>query len=170
MHSVGWVLQFVVTVLFTEVANYFDYTATVWNIIGIMLTRKNRSTFRNRQSNYYCVNHKSHTDRPGNEPGPLQQEVSKRVLVRHGPATAWYLQYESRALWEITWQSVVIALTLSATSLAPSHIAKIINPATKTYVATRMLCPNVPAMMSDSVAYVERASKKNCWVRYRPYV
>jgi len=119
---------------------------------------------------YYCVHRKSHKDRPCNDSWLLHQEVSKRVLVCHGSATAWRLHYESRAVWENTWQSVASALTLSTTSSAPSHIAKIINPVTKTHVATRMFFPNIPSMMSDSVAYVESESMKNWWVRNKPYV
>ena len=132
--------------------------------------RKQKVRLEKKQSYYNCVHRKSNIDRPGNESGPLHQEVSKRVLLCHGSATARRLQYESRALWENTWKSVASALTLSKTSSAPSHTAKIINPVTKTHVATRMLFPNVPPMMSDSVAYVESASMKNWWVRYKPYV
>lgn len=170
MHFAGWLLRVVVRVLFNEVLNYYDYRAPVRNIIGIMLTGNNRSTFRKKQSYYYCVHHKSQIESPGNGPGPLHQGVSKRVLVCYGCATVRCHHYESRTMWEITWKSVVSAPTLSTMSSAPSHTAKIINPVMKTLDVTRMLFPSIPAIMSDSVAYVERASMKNWWVRYKPYV
>jgi hypothetical protein len=39
-------------------------------------------------------------------------------------------------------------------------MVKIMNPDMKTHVVTRILFPNVPMMISDIVAYVERASMK----------
>jgi hypothetical protein len=38
-----------VRVLFSEDENYYDYTALVRNIVGIMLTGENRSTFRKKR-------------------------------------------------------------------------------------------------------------------------
>jgi hypothetical protein len=44
---------------------------SVWSHNGIILTGENQRTWRKTLSQCYSVNHKSHTDWPGLEPGPL---------------------------------------------------------------------------------------------------